>query len=103
MCKAERICQPGTDAKTMARHAEISAGLLAFRRVRHAPTPPGARAAADATHPAATMPERSALEVLLAHPGGPYWAKRDAGAWTIPKGLVEAGADVLATAKRLAQ
>jgi predicted NUDIX family NTP pyrophosphohydrolase len=32
-------------------------------------------------------------EVLLVHPGGPYWAKRDAGAWTIPKGQIEAGED----------
>jgi len=31
------------------------------------------------------------LEVLLVHPGGPFWAKRDAGAWTIPKGEVDAG------------
>lgn len=31
------------------------------------------------------------LEVLLAHPGGPYWANRDEGAWTIPKGIAEAG------------
>lgn len=31
------------------------------------------------------------LEVLLVHPGGPYWAKRDAGAWTIPKGECEQG------------
>lgn len=31
----------------------------------------------------------SDLEVLLVHPGGPLWARRDAGAWTIPKGLVE--------------
>ena len=38
------------------------------------------------------------LEVLLAHPGGPYWAKKDAGAWTIPKGLVDPGEDLLATA-----
>jgi predicted NUDIX family NTP pyrophosphohydrolase len=30
------------------------------------------------------------LEVLLVHPGGPYWAKKDAGAWSIPKGEVEA-------------
>jgi predicted NUDIX family NTP pyrophosphohydrolase len=30
-----------------------------------------------------------ALEVLLAHPGGPFWAGRDAGAWTIPKGVAE--------------
>ena len=54
---------------------EISAGLLAFRRRRE-------------------------LEVLLAHPGGPFWAKKDDGVWTIPKGLVEAGSDLLATAQR---
>ena len=40
------------------------------------------------------------LEVLLAHPGGPIWAKKDAGAWTIPKGEVEPGEDQLATARR---
>ncbi len=40
------------------------------------------------------------LEVLLAHPGGPVWAKRDEGAWTIPKGLVDDGEEHLATAKR---
>jgi predicted NUDIX family NTP pyrophosphohydrolase len=32
-----------------------------------------------------------AIEVLLVHPGGPFWAKKDAGAWSIPKGLVEDG------------
>jgi predicted NUDIX family NTP pyrophosphohydrolase len=31
------------------------------------------------------------VEVLLVHPGGPLWASRDAGAWTLPKGLVEPG------------
>jgi len=31
------------------------------------------------------------LEVLLVHPGGPFWAKRDLGAWTIPKGEYEQG------------
>jgi len=59
----------------MRRRAEISAGLLAFRR-------------------------RSGLEVLLAHPGGPFWVKKDDGAWTIPKGLAEPGIDLLATAQR---
>lgn len=33
--------------------------------------------------------ERGVLRLLLAHPGGPFWAKKDHGAWTIPKGLVE--------------
>jgi len=59
----------------MSGRASISAGLLAFRR-------------------------RGGLEVLLAHPGGPFWAKKDDGAWTIPKGLVSSGDDLLATALR---
>ena len=59
----------------MRRRAEISAGLLAFRRV-------------------------SEPEVLLAHPGGPFWARKDAGAWTVPKGLAEAEAPLLDTARR---
>ena len=57
------------------------------------------------------MPQRSAgillfrrrsgsPEVLLVHPGGPFWAKKDEGAWSIPKGLCEAGEDPLATARR---
>ena len=40
------------------------------------------------------------LEVLLAHPGGPFWAKRDLGAWTIPKGEIAEGEDPLAAARR---
>src|SRR5208282_2441098 len=59
----------------MRRTKEISAGLVAFRR-------------------------SNGLEVLLAHPGGPFWAKKDDGAWTIPKGLAEPGDDLLTTAQR---
>jgi predicted NUDIX family NTP pyrophosphohydrolase len=61
-----------------ARSARISAGLLVYRR------------------------NAGRIEVLLAHPGGPFWAKKDAGAWTIPKGLAESAADsdLLATAQR---
>jgi predicted NUDIX family NTP pyrophosphohydrolase len=59
----------------MRRTREISAGLLVFRR-------------------------KPALEVLLAHPGGPFWARKDDGVWTIPKGLVEPGEDLLAAARR---
>jgi predicted NUDIX family NTP pyrophosphohydrolase len=59
----------------MRRTKEISAGLLAFRR-------------------------NNGLEVLLAHPGGPFWAKQDEGVWTIPKGLVEPGDDLIAAARR---
>jgi predicted NUDIX family NTP pyrophosphohydrolase len=40
------------------------------------------------------------LEVLLAHPGGPFWARRDAGAWTIPKGEVAQGEEPLSAARR---
>jgi predicted NUDIX family NTP pyrophosphohydrolase len=57
------------------------------------------------------MPQRSAgillyrrrpagTEVLLVHPGGPFWARKDAGAWSIPKGLCEAGEDPEAAARR---
>ncbi|HEV2625806.1 MAG TPA: NUDIX domain-containing protein [Xanthobacteraceae bacterium] len=59
----------------MPRPREISAGILAFRREKE-------------------------LEVLLAHPGGPFWSKKDAGAWTIPKGVVEAADDIAAAARR---
>jgi predicted NUDIX family NTP pyrophosphohydrolase len=41
-----------------------------------------------------------ALEVLLAHMGGPYWARKDAGAWSIPKGELEDGEEPLAGARR---
>jgi predicted NUDIX family NTP pyrophosphohydrolase len=57
------------------------------------------------------MPKRSAgilmfrrgaqgLEVLLVHPGGPFWARKDLGAWSIPKGEYSEGDDPLATAIR---
>jgi predicted NUDIX family NTP pyrophosphohydrolase len=67
----------------MSRTVEMSAGLLVFRRVNK-------------------------LEVLLGHPGGPFWARKDDGTWTIPKGLVEPGqdsgqdsdGDLVATARR---
>jgi len=39
-------------------------------------------------------------EVLLVHPGGPFWAKKDDGAWSIPKGLYEPGEEPLAAARR---
>lgn len=43
---------------------------------------------------------RPSLEVLLAHPGGPFWAKRDEGAWTIPKGELGTVEEPLACARR---
>jgi predicted NUDIX family NTP pyrophosphohydrolase len=40
------------------------------------------------------------VQVLLVHPGGPFWARKDAGAWSIPKGLADEGEERLAAAKR---
>ena len=40
------------------------------------------------------------LEVLLVHPGGPFWSKKDDGAWSIPKGEFEEGEDPLDAARR---
>jgi predicted NUDIX family NTP pyrophosphohydrolase len=63
-------------AKEPSRNTSISAGLLLFRR------------------------SAGELEVFLAHPGGPFWKHKDAGAWTIPKGLVDENEDLLAAARR---
>ena len=45
-------------------------------------------------------PRPQGPEFLLAHPGGPFFARKDDGAWTIPKGVVEPGEDLLAAACR---
>jgi predicted NUDIX family NTP pyrophosphohydrolase len=42
----------------------------------------------------------SGIELFLVHPGGPFWARKDDGAWSIPKGLYAEGDDALAAAKR---
>jgi predicted NUDIX family NTP pyrophosphohydrolase len=55
---------------------KISAGLLLYRR------------------------RDNELQILLVHPGGPFWAKKDLGAWSIPKGEAEANDDLLAVALR---
>ena len=60
----------------MGENRNVSAGLLLYRR------PAGG------------------LELFLAHPGGPFWRGRDVGAWTIPKGLVTPGEELLAAARR---
>ena len=60
----------------MADRRSTSAGLLLFRR------------------------PRGGLELFLAHPGGPFWRGRDLGAWTIPKGLVIPGEELLDAARR---
>lgn len=70
--RARRLIR--TPASSVAR--PLSAGLLLFRRTNHG------------------------VEVLLAHPGGPFWAKRDAGAWTLPKGEVGPDEDPLDAARR---
>ncbi|MBV8147285.1 MAG: NUDIX domain-containing protein [Gammaproteobacteria bacterium] len=54
----------------------VSAGLLLYRR------------------------RGSVVEVFLVHPGGPLWARKDDGAWSVPKGLVNAGEEELACARR---
>ena len=46
---------------------------------------------------------RGVIEVLLVHPGGPYWAKKDAGAWQIPKGQIDPGEDAQRAARREAE
>jgi predicted NUDIX family NTP pyrophosphohydrolase len=56
--------------------SSISAGLLMYRR------------------------SEGGLQVFLAHPGGPYFRKKDAGAWTIPKGEPHPGEDLLVAAQR---
>ena len=49
---------------------------------------------------AGILPYRPTLEVLIAHPGGPFWANKDEGAWSVVKGLVEPGEDPRDTAAR---
>jgi predicted NUDIX family NTP pyrophosphohydrolase len=44
--------------------------------------------------------KRGSIEVFLVHPGGPFWANKDDGAWSIPKGEFDAGADPLEAARR---
>jgi predicted NUDIX family NTP pyrophosphohydrolase len=44
--------------------------------------------------------QSNTLEVLLVHPGGPFFKNKDAGAWSIPKGETESGEEMLATAQR---
>ena len=56
--------------------ATISAGILLYRRREHG------------------------IEVFLVHPGGPFWAKKDDAAWSIPKGIAEAGEDHEGAARR---
>ena len=63
-------------AKRASARANLSAGILADRRVRYGP------------------------EVLLVQPGRPYWRKKDDGAWSIPKGEIDASEDPEQAARR---
>lgn len=60
----------------MAKSKKLSAGILLYRK------------------------RDDEIEVFLVHPGGPFWAKKDDGAWSIPKGEYVEGEDPLAVAKR---
>jgi predicted NUDIX family NTP pyrophosphohydrolase len=62
-------------AKSKPQRSRISAGLLMFRRTNNE------------------------VEVLLVHPGGPFFARKDDGAWTIPKGEAASGEDLLTRAQ----
>jgi predicted NUDIX family NTP pyrophosphohydrolase len=65
-------------ANTLKRtRTKMSAGLLLFRQRKG-----------------------TGLEMLLVHPGGPFWANKDDGAWSIPKGEIDGNEDRLATARR---
>jgi predicted NUDIX family NTP pyrophosphohydrolase len=46
---------------------------------------------------------KNGLAVLLVHPGGPYWRRKDKGAWQIPKGMIEEGEDPESAARREAE
>ena len=63
-------------APSLSPRRQRSAGILLFRR------------------------RESGIEVLLGHPGGPYWARKDQGAWMVPKGAVESGESPLEAAVR---
>src|SRR4051812_22696811 len=59
-----------------SRRSTMSAGILAYRKGAHG------------------------LEVLLVHPGGPFWRNKDSGAWSIPKGEIDAAGDPEQVARR---
>src|SRR5262249_17254846 len=97
---------PGEREDARALHLQSRRHLEAAPRRLHE----GA-AAADVTGRGRTVPKRSAgllmyrgagsdLAVLLVHPGGPFWTKKDLGAWSIPKGEYAGDEDPLAVAQR---
>ena len=71
-------CQDDPGLRMASRRkdaSKVSAGLLLFRR-------------------------HATLELFLAHPGGPFWSRRDLGAWTIPKGMINPGENPFDAAQR---
>ena len=81
---SSRCCQDAEQCEVSRLRSEMvkgskssrdSAGLLLFRRTD------------------------TAIDVLLVHPGGPFWIRKDEGAWTIPKGEAAPGEDLLARAR----
>jgi predicted NUDIX family NTP pyrophosphohydrolase len=65
-----------TAPRPAARRVRLSAGILLYRR------------------------RTAAVEVLLVHPGGPFWRNKDLGAWSIPKGEAAPGEDLLGRARQ---
>jgi predicted NUDIX family NTP pyrophosphohydrolase len=63
-------------SRSNLKRSTLSAGILAYRKGAHG------------------------LEILLVHPGGPFWRKKDSGAWSIPKGEIHASDDPEHTARR---
>jgi predicted NUDIX family NTP pyrophosphohydrolase len=96
--------EPETDPLEHFRKNRVSRACLA--RSASASKPPGRRrqnSLMAAKRSAGMLLYRirdGVLEVLLVHPGGPFWAKKDAGAWTIPKGEIDPGEDAQAAARR---
>ena len=73
--KTHQAAPPQSVNRNAAR-SNVSAGILAYRRAKRG------------------------LEVLLVHPGGPFWRKKDDGAWSIPKGEIDAADDPEQVARR---
>ena len=75
--EAVQGCPPGEESQLNSGRGSVSsAGILMYRR------------------------GGSKLEVLLVHPGGPYWRRKDDGAWSVPKGEMNAGEDAGDAARR---
>lgn len=88
--KAEPQLKPEVQPSPKPRRARVSAGLLLYRRASKSPS--GSRPGSGSG--------LEGLEVLIAHPGGPFFTRRDEDAWSIPKGEVEPGESLEAVVER---